>query len=100
MKIILDKKNKPKEHWKTLKFMDLPSKAVTAPNICLKNRNEVVFNATKKCSIFKNYFSRLAQNLVFKLPSSPNIFTESKVASYYYNDAVSIDLKFQFLKTS
>ena len=28
--------NKPKELWKTLKSMGLPSKAVTASNICLK----------------------------------------------------------------
>ena len=40
--------NKPKELWKTLKSMGLPSKAVTTPNICLKDKNEIVFNATKK----------------------------------------------------
>ena len=32
---------------------------------------------------FQNFFSNLAQNLVSKLPPSPNVFTESKVASYY-----------------
>ena len=42
-----------------------------------------VFNDTKNCSIFKSFFSNLAQNLVSKLPPSPNVFTESKVASYY-----------------
>ena len=81
--------NKPKELWKTLKSMGLPSKAVTASNICLKDKNEIVFNATKNCFIFKNYFSSLAQNLVSKLPLSPNIFTESKITSYYDNNAVS-----------
>ena len=70
--------------------MGLPSKAVTASNICLKDKNEVVFNATKNYSII-NYFSSLAQNLVSKLPLSPNIFTESKITSYYYNNAVSKD---------
>ena len=55
--------NKPKELWKTLKSMGLPSKAVTASNICLKDKNEIVFNATKNCSIFKNYFSSFAHNL-------------------------------------
>ena len=80
--------------------MGLPSKAVTASNICLKDKNEIVFNATKCCSIFKNYFSSLAQNLVSKLPSWPNIFIESKVASYYDNNAVSKDLNFQLLEAS
>ena len=86
--------NKPKELWKTLKFVALPSKAVTASNIYLKEKNEIVFNATKNCFIFKNYFSSLAQNLVSNLPLSPNIFTKSKIASYYDNNAVSKDLNF------
>ena len=38
--------------------------------------------------------------MVPKLPTSPNIFTESKVASYYDNNAVSKDLNFQLLKKS
>ena len=80
--------------------MGLPSKAVTASNICLKDKNEIVFNATKNCSIFKNYFSSLVHNLLSKLPLSPNIFTESKIASYYDNNAVSKDLNFQLSETS
>ena len=79
--------------------MGLPSKAVTASNICLIEKNEIVFNATKNCSIFKNYFSSLAQNLVSKLPLSSNTFSESKIASYYDNNAMSKDLNFQLLET-
>ena len=60
--------NKPEELWKTLKSLGLPSKAVTASRICLKDKKELVFNATQNCSIFKNYFSSLTQNLVSKLP--------------------------------
>ena len=86
--------NKPKELSKTLKSMGLPSKAVATSNICLKDKNEVVFNVTKNCSIFKNHFSSIANNLVYKLPLSPNIFTESKITSYYDNNAMSKDLNF------
>ena len=70
--------------------MGLPSKAVTALNICLNDKNEIVFNATKNWSIFKNYFSSLAHN----------IFTESKIASYYGNNAASKYLNFQLSETS
>ena len=45
--------NKPNEVWKTLKSMGLPSKSVTASNIYLKDKNEIVFNPRKNCSIFK-----------------------------------------------
>ena len=38
--------------------------------------------------------------MVSKLPLSPNIFTESKIASYYNNNVVSKDLNFQLLETS
>ena len=92
--------NKPNELWKTLKSMGLPSKAVTASNICLKDKNQIVFNDIKNCSIFKNNFSSLAQNLASKLPLLPNIFTESNIASYYNNNAVSKDLNFQLLEMS
>ena len=59
--------------------MGVPSKAVTASNICLKEKDKIVFNASKNYSIFKNYFSSLAHNLVSNPPLSPNIFTESKL---------------------
>ena len=74
--------------------MGLPSRAVAPSNICLKDKNQIVFNATINFSIFKNHFSSLAQNLMSKLPPFPNIFTEFKVVSYYDNNAVSKDLNF------
>ena len=79
--------------------MGLSSKAASASNICLKDRHEIVFNDTKNCSIFKSFFSNLADNLVSKLPPSPNVFIESKVASYY-DDIKFKDLNFEFSKTS
>ena len=79
--------------------MGLSSKAAWASNICLKSRNEKVFNDTNNCSISKSFFSNLAQNLVSKLPSSPNVFTESKVASYY-DDIKHKDVNFEFSETS
>ena len=79
--------------------MGLPSKAAWVSNICLKDRNEIVFNDTNNCSISKSFFSSLAQNLVSKAPPSPNVFTESKVASYY-DDIKYTDLNFEFSETS
>ena len=86
--------NKPKELWKALKSMGLTSKAASVSNICLKVDKEIVFNNTKNCSIFKNFISNPAQ----KLSTSPNVFTESTVASYYEN-IKSKDLIFLFSET-
>ena len=38
--------------------------------------------------------------MVSKVPLSPNIFIESKIASYYDNKVVSKDLNFLLLETS
>ena len=38
--------------------------------------------------------------MVSNLPPSPNIFTESKVALYYYSNSESKDLNFQLLEIS
>ena len=78
--------------------MCLSSKAAWASNICLKDRNEIVFNDTNNCSISKNFFSNLAQNLESKLPPSPNVLTESKVA-FYYDDIKHKDVNFEFSET-
>ena len=51
--------NKPKELWKTLKSMGLPSKAVTASNICLKDKNETVFMPQKTAPFLKITFQVL-----------------------------------------
>ena len=64
-------------------FMGLPSKATSTSNIYLKDKNEIAFNDTKNCFIFKSFFSNPSQNLVSKLLPSPNAFTESNVVSYY-----------------
>ena len=63
--------------------------------ICLKDKND----DTKNSSIFKMFFSKLAQNLIYKRPSSSNFFTESKVSSYYDNVKLK-DLNFEFSEIS
>ena len=74
--------------------MGWSSKAAWASKICLKDRNEIVFNNTNNCFISKCIFSNLAQNLS-KLPPTPNVFNESKVASYY-DDIKYKELNFEF----
>ena len=77
----------------------MASKAISSSNICLMDRNKIVFNNAKNCSIFKSFFSNLAQNLVSKLPLPPNVFTESKFPSYY-DDIKVKDLNSEISETS
>ena len=55
----------------------------------------------QKTALFlKIIFQVLLITLVSKLPLSPNIFTESKIASYYDNNAVPKDLNVQLSEMS
>ena len=53
----------------------------------------------QKLFYFQKLLFHLAQNLVSKLLPSINVFTESKVASYY-DDIKFKDLNFEFSETS
>ena len=68
--------------------------------IGLKDKNEIVFNATKNCYIFKYVFSSLAQNLVSKLIPLFKFFTKFKIASNYDNNAILKHFNLKPLETS
>ena len=72
---LMQKINKPKELRKTLEPMGLSSKAESASNICLKDKNKIVSDNTKNFSIFKSLYINFAPNLVSKLTPSPNLFS-------------------------
>ena len=55
---------KPKELWKTLKSLGLPSKKSHESKICLKGNDSIKFDDAENASIFKDFFSKLADDLV------------------------------------
>ena len=81
--------NKPKELWKGLKSLGLPSKQDKASKICLKNDGQHCFDDKINSNIFKNFFSNLATELVKKLPNPPCKFGIDSVKKHYKN----LDLK-------
>ena len=85
---LLSKKNKSKELQKTCISIK-----------CLfKGQKWNGFYNTKNWFIFKSFFFNLPQNLVSKLPSSPNVFAKIKVASYW--NIKFKDINFEFFETS
>ena len=74
---------KPKELWKALKSLGLPSKKTASTNICLKDKTEVTFDSSSISEIFKSFYSTLASNLVKQLPSPKNRFDLKSVEKYY-----------------
>ena len=66
-----DNIGKPKELWKSLKSLGLPSKANSAATICLEKDGILSFDPKTNAEIFKDFYSNLANNLVKKLPTPP-----------------------------
>ena len=65
---------KPKELWKALKNLGLPSKKSPSTNICLTKDNTTIFADKENTNIFKKFYSTLADDLVENLPPASSIF--------------------------
>ena len=78
-----DSIGKPKELWKALKSLGLPSKTSICGTTALKVKNATSFETKSKLEVFKNYYSTLAENLLKKLPIPPNIYTFNSLRQYY-----------------
>ena len=66
-----DNIGKPKELWKSLKSLGLPSKKSSSATICLEKDGILSFDPKTNAEIFKDFCSNLANNLVKKLPTPP-----------------------------
>ena len=59
---------KPKELWKTLKTMGLPSKKCSLTKICLEKDSITNFDDKKNANTFRNFYNSLADDLLNNLP--------------------------------
>ena len=76
---------KPKELWKSLKSLGLPSKKSSCSTICLEKDRILSFDPKANAEIFKDFYSNLANDLVKKLPNPPNKYGKDAVKKYYEN---------------
>ena len=90
---------KPKELWKTLKSLGLPSKKRGNAKVCLKNNGNISFDPKENANIFKTFYENLASGLVDKLPEPTDKFGKNKVKEYY--KSLNLDSKnFEFHQTT
>ena len=61
----------------------MPSKAAPISKICLKENHFTKFYDKQNANTFKKFYSKLASDLVEKLPTAKNIFREKAVKKYY-----------------
>ena len=91
---------KPKELWKALKSLGLPSKITPVPQVSLKDGETISFDEKTNNNSFKNFYANLALNLVNKLPHAPNKFDLHSVLAYYKRFLNTENQKFTFSPTS
>ena len=73
--------SKPKESWKTLTTMGLPSKKGSLTKICQDSITN--FDDKKNANIFRNFYNSLADDLLNNLPPAPMRFGLPSVHQYY-----------------
>ena len=75
--------SKPKELWKTLKKLGLPSKNESSSKICLGTKDKVSFDNKENAETLKDFYENLANDLVNKLPLPTYKFGRERVKEYY-----------------
>ena len=90
----------PKELWKALKSLGLPSKKGTISNICLKKDDKICFDDKTNANTFKEFFCNLASDLVAKLPPPSKRFGLDTVRNYYQDILGLLPSKFKFLNVT
>ena len=76
---------KPKELWKSLKSLGLPSKQQSSSTVCLEKDSILSFDHKANAEIFIDFYSNLANDPVIKLLNPPNKFGTGTVREYHKN---------------
>ena len=91
-----DNIGKPKELWKALQTLGLPSKKGTISNICLKKDDKIYFDDKTNANAFKEFFCNLPSDLVARLLSPSNRFGLDTVRNYFQDILGLLPSKFKF----
>ena len=88
---IAENRNSPKNLWKTLKNLGMPSQSKgRSANIGLRNDSEEIsFDSTFVADKFNNFFCNIASKLVNKLTKRE--FNENEILDYYKKQNVKLD---------
>ena len=74
---------KPKELWKLLKNIGLPSKAAPISKLCLIENHFTQLDDKQNANTFNGSYLKLASDPVEKLTTTKNIFRENSAKKYY-----------------
>ena len=74
---------KPKELWESLKDIGMPNKTLISKFNAMQNNDTLTYDTRSISTVFKNFFSSLADSLLIKLPNPPDKYNVESVINYY-----------------
>ena len=74
---------KPKELWESLKYIGMPNKTLISKFNAMQNNDTLTYDTRSISTVFKNFFSSLADSPLIKLPNPPDKYNVESVINYY-----------------
>ena len=80
---ISERTGKPKELWKSFKYLDMADNTLVSNFNAMKEGDTLTYDTRSISTVFKNFFWSLAESLPIKLPNSPDKYNLESVINYY-----------------
>ena len=74
---------KPKELWESLKYLGMPNKTLISNFSVMEYSDTLTYDTCTISTVFKNFFSSLAESLPTKLLNPPEMYDLESVINYY-----------------
>ena len=82
---------KPKELWESLKYLGMPNKTLISNFNVMEYSDTLTYDTCTISTVFKNFFSSLAEPLPTKLLNPPEIHNLESVINYYSSFTITDD---------
>ena len=88
---------KPNELWESLKYLGTPNKNLISNFNAMEDNNTLIYDTRSISTVFKNFFSSLAECLFIKLPNPADKYN---LKSQIIIPVLQLQMIFVWIKTS
>ena len=82
---------KPKELWESIKYLGMSNKTLILNFSAMEDYDTLTYDTRSISTVFKNFFSSLAESLLFKLPNHLDKCDLESVINYYSSFTITDD---------
>ena len=81
----------PKELWESFKYLGMPNKILISNLNVMEDNKTLTFDNQSVSTVFKNFFSNLAESLLTNLLYPPDKYDLESIAHYYSSFKITYD---------